>query len=272
MTLAWFLLHRFRMTKPVKDSTKKTTSRFRAAKMDLDLKGLPPALQKQATALQVNAKKAVARRASDALERARACVGEAARSFYRLGQALMELRAEGMLQAIGYDDLYALAEAELQLSRTTVDRLLQAVTHLTQEQYAQLKPTRADALLELAEATEADDTEAILQGQRISLWKKGPKLDVGKASTKELREAAKEARAHAAPKNSLVSLAGKKARGRSASAEERAAVERANGALRAKGSRAKARVRATKAGQPSTFDLLDLTESELQRVMRALGK
>ena len=151
----------------------------------------------------------------------------------------------------------------MSLSRTTVDRLLQAVVHLTQEQYAQLKPTRADALLELAAATEADDTDAILQGERISLWVKGPVLDVGKASIRELHEAAKEVRAHRAPK---------KTRGRSASAEEREAASTANAVLRAKASKAKARVRATKAGQPSVFDLVDLTQAELQRAMRALGR
>jgi hypothetical protein len=246
--------HRFRMkkTKTAKSST-----------LDPDLKGLPAGLQKQATALQANAKKALTKRATDALERARASVSESARGFYRLGQALVELRAAGMLEVIGYADLYTLAESELSLSRTTVDRLLQAVAHLTQEQYAQLKPTRADALLDLAAATEADDTEAILQGARIALWTKGPVLDVGKASVRELREAAKDVRAHGAPK---------KARGRSASAEERQAVEQANAALRAKASKAKARVRATKAGQASVFNLVDLTEAELARAMRALAR
>jgi len=241
--------------------TKKATKL--AAALDPDLKGLPVALQKQATAVQLNAKKALAKRAADALERARACVGEAARGFYRLGQALIELRAEGMLESIGYADLYTLAESELSLSRSTVDRLLQAVTHLTQEQYALLKPSRADALLELAAVTEADDTDAILLGARISLWVKGPVLDVGRASIRELHEAAKEVRAHRGPKN---------ARGRSASAEERAAAVSANSTFRAKDSKAKARVRATKPGQPSVFDLVGLTQAELQRAMRALGR
>lgn len=243
--------------------TKKVGSKKSAVVLDPDLKALPVGLQKQATALQLNAKKALAKRAADALERARACVGEAARGFYRLGQALVELRAAGMLEAIGYADLYTLAESELSLSRSTVDRLLQAVAHLTQEQYAQLKPTRADALLELAAATEADDTDAILEGARISLWVKGPVLDVGKATLRELHEAAKEVRAHRGPK---------KVRGRSASAEEREAAVSANALLRAKASKAKARVRATKAGQPSVFDLVDLTQTELQRAMRALGR
>ena len=95
LTRAVLSTHRFGMTKAKTSLAKKSTV------LDPDLKGLPAGLQKQATAVQLNAKKALAKRAADALERARACVGEAARGFYRLGQALVELRAAGMLEASG---------------------------------------------------------------------------------------------------------------------------------------------------------------------------
>ena len=55
-----------------------------------------------------------------------------------------------------------MCEAVFELGRSTVDRLLRAVKIVSEARYAELEPARVDALLELALATEADDTEEVL--------------------------------------------------------------------------------------------------------------
>lgn len=226
---------------------------------------LPPALAERAEAMVAMAKTRVLREARAALEEARAAMAETERHYYELGRALLTLRKEGYAEALGFKGgLRELCERELELSWATVDRLLRAVEALTQEQFARLKRTRVDALLALAAATEADDTEAILAGETVTLWEKGPLLDVGAAKTPALLAAATEVRAQ---RTATKSAPG---RGRSASPEERAQVKLASRDLRAAGSKAATKVRATKPGAPSVFDLTGLTAAEFARAVKAL--
>jgi len=226
---------------------------------------LPPALAERAEAMVAMAKARVLREARAALEEARAAMAETGRHYYELGRALLTLRKEGYPEALGFKGgLRELCEKELELSWATVDRLLRAVEALTQEQFARLKRTRVDALLALAAATEADDTEAILAGETVTLWEKGPRLDVGAAKTPALLAAATEVRAQRA------AAKGGAGRGRRASPEERASAQQASRDLRAVGSTAGVKVRATKPGAASVFDLTGLTAAEFARAVKAL--
>jgi hypothetical protein len=213
-----------------------------------------------------SAKNRIEREAADALALAKASLAQAARNLYEAGRALVVLRKPGYAEAAGFEGgFYELCSAALDLSRTSADRLIDAATQMSQEQYAAFRTDRADALLDLATATKEDDTAAILRGDRIRLWAAGPLFDVKKAKTAEVRAAAKAVRVHYESPSA-------KRRGRTASADERKLESDSNRKLDAAGSSARAKVRATKAGKPSVFDLTGLSASELARAVRALAR
>lgn len=226
---------------------------------------LPPALRKRADAMKEGARRRLAATAKDALRRARDAQHESTRGTFELGAALAVLRAPGMSEAAGFGGgFYAMCEGEFQMARTTVDRLLRAVRLVSESRYTELKPARVDALLDLAIATEADDTEAVVAEETVPLWKGGPKAALAKMSTEAVIEATKQVRAHLAAR----APAAKKARGRTATPKERAAAEKATKTLRKRGSEATVKVRATKPGAPSAFDVVGLTEAELAALLK----
>lgn len=227
------------------------------------LRRVPEALRETAQKLVERAKSELAAEANDLLARAKGALAQSNRNLYEVARALFELSKPNVAQALGRGDVFALAQAELDMPRTTVDRLITAAEHVTQERFAELKPSRVNACLELATATVADDTEAILAGKRIRLWPKGPWLDVGKATTAEILAAAKEVRQHHAKDE-------RPKRGRTTTPEERAFVERASKQLAKSGSGARMKARATRAGQPSVFDLVGMTQEEAERALKAL--
>lgn len=231
-----------------------------AKKKPSSLAKLPPALRERAEAVSAHAKSRLIASAREALAHAHAAYGEAQRGMYELGKALQVLAKPGMAEAAGNPrGFYALCEEEFGLARATVTRLLRAIGMVTEEQFSAQSRTRLDALLDLATATEADDTEAILSGAEITLWEKGPHLDAGSASTDKLREAAAEVRAHLA--------GGAKRRGKSASVAERAAAKKATQRLQARGLAGEVKVRATKPGQPSVFDVVGLDAEGLKSLL-----
>ena len=192
---------------------------------------------------------------------------QSARGYYALGRALLALRRPGYAEALGYEGGYrALCDGGLGLSRSTVDRLTSAVEHLTAAQCATLRPARVAALLGLAAATPADDTREILGGKVVTLWEGGPALDVSKASTTELRAAAAEVRDHVAAQS------GKRKRGKTASVEERARAKEGVEKIRAAGSLATAKTRATSPGKASVCDLLGLDAAEFRAAFAAIHK
>ncbi len=226
---------------------------------------LPKSLRDNAKAAASAARKRLRASAREAFDRARAALGETARHLYELGTALTDLRREGYPEALGYTDFADLCARGLELARSTADRLLRAVELVPQERYVTLGRNNIDARLELADATEADDTEAILAGAEVSLWTDGPRFDVGAARTKAIREATQQVRDHRAEAGDGPT------RGRTAAPDERRFVREASEGLTEKGSSARCGVRATKPGRPSVFDLEGLTAAEAARALRALG-
>lgn len=238
-----------------------------APKADRDLAKLPAALQSRAEAAAAVAHDRLTRAARAAFDEARAAMEQAARGYYALGRALTALKTPGYAEALGYAGGFrALCDEGLGLSKTSVARLTTAVEQLTAGQYAALRPARVDALLDLAAATPADDTRAILDGAVIALWDDGPTLDVAAASTALLHASAVQVRDH------LAAASGRRKRGRTVSTEERALTQESAERLRAAGSRATAKARATAAGRPSVFDLVGLDEAELRAAVSALHK
>ncbi len=226
---------------------------------------LPPALRKRAEALAAFARERWVTEAKAALQRARDAHAESARGTFELGQALADLKPGGMSEAAGYPDgFYAMCQTAFDLGRSTVDRLLRAVKLVSETRYAELKPARVDALLDLAIATEADDTEEVLAERSVALWEGGPTAALKALSTEAIIEVTKQVRAH---------LAGRKpsprGRGRTTTPKERAAAERGTKLLKKRGSAAVVKVRATKPGAPSAFDVVGLTEAELTKALKA---
>lgn len=231
---------------------------------DPDLAKLPRALRERAQQMSDAAAKRRTSAAQEAFARAKAALGETNRHLYELGAALATLKAPGAAESLGYADFSDLYARGLGLARTTVARLLRAVEALPRERYVALGPDRANALLELADATEADDTDAILDGRAVALWPKGPTLDVAKADTAAIREAAKELRARRGE-------AGAKTRGRTVSPAERRLAKLATEALARAGSSAKLVAKATVPGRPARFELVGLGEDEARRALQGLG-
>ncbi len=213
------------------------------------------------------AKQRLQRAAQDAFDRARAAIGEADRHLYDLGLALVDLERDGYAETLGFESFNDLCAKGLGLSRSTVSRLTRAVKSLPRERYVALRPDRVDALLELAEATEADDTQEILDGARVALWDGGPVLDVAKAQNAALREAAREVRA----RREEAAGRDKPRRGRTTTRGERRVASEASSSLSSAGSRAKLRAKATKPGAAARFELVDLTEAEALKALKALG-
>ncbi len=237
------------------------TSRTKPAALDPDLAALPADLRAQALRTRSRARELARLRAREALSRLRAAFSESQRSHYRVGKLLEEIEAQSLAPALGHKTVVALAVAELKLSATGVRRLLKAVTLVGQEQYATLGAHRVDALLDLALATPADDTADILAGKTIRTHPGGPSLDVAAASTSELQRVTAEVRVHVAREKGQ-----SRRRGRTATPEERERAAAAESALRDAGLECTVRVRATKPGQPSRFDVVDLELEVLERL------
>jgi hypothetical protein len=229
---------------------------------------LPAALQANAAALVSGAQARRAAAARAALQRARDAHREAARGTFELGIALGELKKPGMSEAAGFaDGFYAMCAGQFELARTTVDRLLRAVSLVSEARYAELKAARVDALLDLAMATEADDTAQVVAEKTVALWKGGPKATLKAMPTAAVRAATKQVRAHLAERAGDGATPTKKPRGRTTTPTERAAAEKGTKTLRKRGSDATVKVRATKPGAAAVFDVVGLTEAELAALL-----
>ena len=222
---------------------------------------VPPALAKRAAELVKAAKAHRVAEAKAALQDALAAHEQTVRQMFRLGTALTVLAQPGMAKDAGYaSGFYPMCETVFGMGRSTVDALTKAVKAMGETRYAALKPARANALLELAAATEADDTEAIVAEEKVPLWSGGPRIDLKSAATKDIRVAAKQVRDHRA------GAAHGPRRGRTASPEERALVETVAAKLAKRGIGGTVKVRATRPGAPSVFDVLGLAADDLRRL------
>jgi hypothetical protein len=222
-----------------------------------------PAPSVSPDAMTTTGRPSLADAARAALEAARGAYRDTSRGMYELGQALAVLQRPGMSEAAGHAGFEALCAAEFELHPQTVDRLVRAVAHVSEELFTTLGPKRVNALLDLATVTEADDAAAILTGEVVRLWKGGPKVDVAKVPTAKIIEHTKIVRARA------LALGESTPEPRTATTAERDAAEAATKRLHHMGIAATVTVRATKPGSPPEFDIVGLDQSELERVTKA---
>ncbi|MBK8693272.1 MAG: hypothetical protein IPN17_13475 [Deltaproteobacteria bacterium] len=241
-------------------ATSKTARKSTAA----PARALPPALKKNADRMVAMAKKRLTDAARKALARAREAHAEALRGTYELGQALALLKAPGMSEAAGFaDGFHALCESEFEMRSQAADRLVRAVSQVSEAQFTKLKVHRVNALLDLAMATEADDTEAVLAQRTVTLWAGGPKLALAKATTEAIIEATKQVRAQLGPTTV------KRPKGRTTTTAERTAATVATKRLRQRGCEAAVvKVFATKPGAPSRFVIDGLSQEQLETLTK----
>ncbi len=189
--------------------------------------------------------------AQAALLEARGAYRATSRGMYALGKALGVLQRPGMSEAAGHPEGFdALCEREFEMRPGTIDRLIRAASQVSEEVFTALGPQRVNALLDLATATEADDTEAILTGEVVRLWKDGPRVDVAHAPTEEIVAHAREVRE------------------RSLGSVDHAAAEAATRRLHRQGIAATVTVSEPREGAPSEFDVVGLDQAELERLTR----
>ncbi len=159
-----------------------------------------------------------------AIERVRDLRARIEDDFLEIGQELATLVDPQVIEAMGYDDFAAVCVGPLGMSVGKARQLIAVTTRLAPQLARALGQDRAVALLSLVDATPEDDTPAEVWKATLTL-PHGARLDVDKATTKEIREAATAIRRHHAAKR------GGRGRGLTVSPEEQAAAKKIEAAI-----------------------------------------
>ena len=242
----------------------KTKAPKAAPKRTLPSKKLPAALAERAEQEASAKKERLASTAKADIALIRRRQAQIAESFYDIGEALVRLKRPDVVKAAGHATFRELCEEDLEMSVATADRLVAIVTHVAREDALRMGQQRALALAQLANATPEADSAAQLETKTRKL-PSGKRLDLSKASTREIESATRELRA-AKP-------AAKPSRGRTTTPEEKERATALQTALRKNGlARARAVAVATKPGQPADLRIDRVPLTELAALRRALGK
>ena len=151
---------------------------------------LPAALAKRAKEAHANKLARLAAVGRGAIARIRERQADVAASMVDIGLALHELRAEGVADALGRKGFAEVCEVDLELPLTTALNLIALATRVPRAVVTALGPERARAVLELVDATPANDTPEAVLAKPVKL-PSGKLLDVRSAGVAEIREAAK---------------------------------------------------------------------------------
>ncbi len=198
------------------------------------------------------------------LARAKTALETAEAGLYEVALALRDLSDAKLLAALGEKSIHTAAATHLGLSRSTVDRLRRAAGAVDATRFTALGHTKINAMLELADATPADDTEAILAERAIVLWEGGPTIDVKASSVKDLTSAAAQVRAH------LAERTGGSKRGNRVKPAEHALAKTLTETLAVHGIALAAKARATRPGSPARYDLVGLDQEAVLALVNAL--
>jgi hypothetical protein len=230
-------------------------------------KALPAALVKRAKA-EVTAKHSrLATRAHGLLDLISRRKSEISEAFYDIGEALAELSHPDMISALGRKTFTDVCKKDCGLSATLAEGLIRVVTTMTRDEaLAAGGQTKAIALATLAQATPDLDTPAGLGKKRGFALPNGKKVDLAKASTREIEHAAVAVRRAAAAKS------GKKARGRTTTEDERALAALLEKKLHALGLHgARVTAVATKPGQGGDLRFEHIPCAKVDLLKKAIG-
>jgi hypothetical protein len=156
-------------------------------------KPAPIALAERAKALHAAKQARLSRVARDAIARIRERQVDIAANMVDIGLALAELKAPGVPESIGRAGFGDVCAQELNMAVSTANALVALATRVPREIVTRFGPDRARALLELVDATPADDTPEAMLTTKLAL-PSGRTLDVAAASARALRDAAREFR------------------------------------------------------------------------------
>lgn len=159
-----------------------------------------------------------------AIERVRDLRARIEDDFLEIGQELVTLIDPAVIEAMGYEDFAAVCSDALGMSASKARQLIAVTTRLAPQLARSLGQDRAVALLSLVDATPEEDSPAGVWKATITL-PDGAKLDVDKASTQAIRDAATMIRREHAAK------IGKARRGLTVTAEEQAAAKKIEKAI-----------------------------------------
>jgi hypothetical protein len=147
--------------------------------------------------------------------------------FYDIGEALLRLKRPGVAEALGHKNFAALLRSELDMSLSKAVQLIAVVNAVPRHEARAMGQERAAALLDLSRATPEQDSASALATSVLKL-PSGKRVPLAKASTREIREAAKAVRNEQAIKQ-------KPRRGVTTTAEERASATALEEALHSLG-------------------------------------
>lgn len=229
-------------------------------------KALPAEFVARSEAVRDASAAAHLKAAHDALAQARSALESTERGLYSLALALRTLDDPKLLAAIGYGSIYEAADRELGLGRTTVERLRRAADAVDAETFARLGHTRINAMLALADATPADDTDAILAEKPVTLWEGGPRFVVKGASVRALDAAAAQVRAHLATEGAPATR-----RGNRVSTADVALAAKLTKALTARDVAVTVTARATKPGAGARFAVDGLDADGANALLAAIA-
>ncbi len=223
---------------------------------------LPKALAKRAEASAAAKRRRLAQEALvdiAFIKRKRAQINEA---FYDIGETLVRLKVPEVVGALGYKTFVELCDKELEISANHANHLIHLVERMTRDEALELGQSKAIALLNLANATPALDTPAKLGEGKIKL-PSGKVIDLSKASSHEIDEAAREIRAGTKKKSDR--------RGKTVTDDERATASALEKKLRALGAeRVVVCAVATRPGRPADLRIEHLAVAELVLLKKAL--
>jgi hypothetical protein len=154
-----------------------------------------------------------------ALAKAKEKLTNVSENVLDLGDALIDLAAPGVAKALRRDSFEAICAEDLHLHPQTARRWMALATRLRREFVLHVGVERSRALMELADATPADDLAEDVYDATLSL-PSGKKLVVRSASVAELDAAAQEFRQ---VKTAATEAAGRKVHGFTTSVAERKA-------------------------------------------------
>ena len=227
---------------------------------------LPAALAREAKAAHAARLARLAKRGREAIARIKERQGDVAASMVDIGEALAELKADGVAEALGRAGFAEVVTRDLGMAITTANALVALATRVSRELATKVGHGRAMVLLELADATPEDDAPEDLFASKLTL-PSGRVLDVPKATDREIREGAKELRA-ARP-----TVKARRSRGFTTTPEEKAAYAVFERAFRthAEGLSARMKLVATRDGKGPKLSI-ELRFSELRALTAALRK
>jgi hypothetical protein len=183
--------------------------------------------------------------------------GDIAAAFYDMGEALVRLKAPDVYRAFKQPSWEASCRAELSMSESQAERLIEVVRHMTREDAIKLGTfSKASSVARLVQATAADETVAHAIRDGVVVGKR--RIDLKRLSVRGIAEATR-----AIPR-------ARGTRGRHLSAGDAALAKKLAGASAKSGLDAKLTAKAGLPGKGGRL-LIDVAIADVGKLARVLS-